>query len=184
VSGTWTACRTATAAVSGSVCGESAPVPAWAVGVVMLTGHRPCPPRLDAAVAFGSSGSGPLPGRAPHQLLCPRCCRKDHPCPRWWPACGRRPDAPSGPEIAADTGLPRGPDTSRPDGGRSGSSRRSIRRSLVTTFSTLPSRPALRPGSATTAIGAPALPSRQATRLPQRLQKVVTLASRFGHARG
>jgi hypothetical protein len=19
-------------------------------------------------------------------------CRKDHPCPRWWPACGRRPD--------------------------------------------------------------------------------------------
>jgi hypothetical protein len=41
----------------------------------MLTGHRPCPARLDAAVACGSSGSGPVSGRAPHQL----------PCPRWLP---------------------------------------------------------------------------------------------------
>jgi hypothetical protein len=33
------------------------------------------PPRLDGAVAHGSSGSGPVSGRAPHQL----------PCPRWLP---------------------------------------------------------------------------------------------------
>jgi hypothetical protein len=66
--------------------------------------------------------------------------------PRWWPACDRRPDTPSRPEIVQTLAWPPTPawppvpDTSRPDGGRSRSSGRSIRRSLplVTTSSTPP----------------------------------------------
>jgi hypothetical protein len=49
------------------------------------------------------------------------------------------PQSPQTPGMAIDTSLPRVPDTSRPDSGRSGSSGRSIRRSfrLVATSSTL-----------------------------------------------
>jgi len=62
------------------------------------------------------------------------------PCPRWWPACGRRPDIRPGHRSPQTPAWPRVPDISRPDGGRSGSSGRSIRRSfrLVTSFSTRP----------------------------------------------
>ena len=76
------------------------------------------------------------------------------PCPCWWPADGRRPDTRPRRPIAADISVatsparPHGPGTGRPDGGHSGSSGRSIRRSfrLVTTTSTLPQgRPCGRP---------------------------------------
>jgi hypothetical protein len=91
----------------------------------MPTGHRPCPPRLDAAVACGSSGSGPVSGRAPHQL----------PCPRWLPqgspvsalVAGVRAAAghTSGPEIAADTGLATSAGH-QPCGGRSSRKQRTV----------------------------------------------------------
>ena len=93
------------------------------------------PTSLDAAVACGSSGSGPVSSRAPHQLPCLRWLPQGPPCPRWWPACGSRPDTRPGQRSPQTPAWPGVPDTCRPDGGRSGSSGRSIRRSfrVVTT---------------------------------------------------
>jgi hypothetical protein len=55
----WTACRTAVAEVSDSVCGRTAPVPTQAAGVAMRAGRTPtCSPHLAAAVTCGSSGLG------------------------------------------------------------------------------------------------------------------------------
>jgi hypothetical protein len=59
VSGTWTACRTATAEVSGGVCGRTASVSARAAGLAMRGRNTgPYSPHLEAAMACGSSGPG------------------------------------------------------------------------------------------------------------------------------
>jgi hypothetical protein len=77
-------------------------------------------------------------------------CR-DHPCPRWWPACRRRPDIRPGPQIA-DTGL--AIDTTlaacavhQPSAQWSFRKQRTVFR-LVTTFSALPSSGDLRAAAA------------------------------------
>jgi hypothetical protein len=85
----------------------------------------------------------------------------------------RSPQAPAWPSTPA---RPRVPDTSRPEGGRSESSGRSIRRSLVTTFSTfLKAGPAGGPPAA--AVLAPAATRRAPARRPHRPQPVHTQQS-------
>ena len=70
------------------------------------------PPRLDAAVARGSSGSGPVSGRAPHQLPCPRWLPQEPPVSALVVGVREAAAHSSGPEIAADTAWPRVPDIS------------------------------------------------------------------------
>jgi hypothetical protein len=139
VSGTWTARRTVTAEVSGDVGGSPLLFPHRRSGR-HADRTQTMPPRLDAAVARGSSGSGPVSGRAPHQLPCPRWLPQEPPVSALVAGVREAAGHASEPEIAADTGLKRAGHQPRPDGGRSGSSGRSIRRSfrLVTISSTLP----------------------------------------------
>jgi hypothetical protein len=117
---------------------------------------RPSPPRSKAAVACGNSGPGSASGRAARIAMSTVTAERT-PVSTLVAACGRRPAThPRRPTaadttMAIDTARPRVPDTSRPDGGRSGSSGRSIRQSLrlVTTSSTLAQgRPCGRPPAA------------------------------------
>lgn len=112
-----------------------------AVGVAEPAGHRPCPAAFDAAVACRSSGSGRVSGRTVamsaaaaaggHDVSMLVAARHSQPDTR--PRV-RPPRTPAGHRIPAGSHVP---DTCRPDGGGSGSSGRSIRRSLwlVTTSS-------------------------------------------------
>jgi len=147
---------------SGSVrqLSGTAPVPARAAGVVMLTGH-PTIPRRARRRPWPAVAAVPDPRpAAPNEL----------PCPRWLPqgplvstlvaglrsAAGHRPGvrAPRTPAWPSAPAWPPVPDTSRPEGVRPGSSGRSIRRSLPR-YSFLYSSQG-RP----TATGAPASPLR------------------------
>jgi hypothetical protein len=112
----------------------------------MLTGHRPCPARLDAAVACGSSGSGPVSGRAPHQLPCPRWLPQGPPVSALMAGVRAAAGHPSGPEIAADTGLATRAGH-RPSGRRSSRKQRTVNPLMVPARYNLlcsSSRPALR----------------------------------------
>jgi hypothetical protein len=64
---TRTASRTATAEVSGSVCGRTGRVPAPAAGAAMPAGHRPCSPHLErpwpAVAAVTGRGARPRVAR-------------------------------------------------------------------------------------------------------------------------
>jgi hypothetical protein len=120
------------------------------------TQRRPCPlARGTRCVAGpGRGGSRPVSSHAPHELSCPRGCRKAH--PGGHAGDGGREAAEgaahlSGCEAAADTSMATYTGHWPSDGGHSGSSGRSIRRSfrLVTTSSTLPQgRPCGRPPAA------------------------------------
>jgi hypothetical protein len=141
VSETWAKRRTATAEVSGGVCG-------W-TSLRSRHGQLEWPCRADtdhAHLAWGGRGlrcSGPGPRPA-----CRTSCMSMVAAPRTSRVrAGRRraggdrtfvrtADRPR-PSMTVDTSRPHVPDTRRPDGGHSGSGGRSIRRSLVTTFSTL-----------------------------------------------
>jgi hypothetical protein len=54
--------------------------------------HRPCPPRLNAAVACGSRDPAPRPAARRTSCHVRGGSAGTTTCPRWWPACGRRPD--------------------------------------------------------------------------------------------
>jgi hypothetical protein len=139
--------------MSGRACGRTALVPhrLWAWPTRPDADHAlawkrpwpaevavpdPCPPhtrRVRHTLAMSATAAaGPLRVRA----AAGRREAARHPSKRVRP-----PRTPAWPPSPACRRLP---DTNRPDGGRSGSSGRSIRRSLrlVTTSSTLPSRPA------------------------------------------
>jgi hypothetical protein len=96
---------------------------------------RPSPPRSKAAVACGSSGPGSASGRAARIAMSAVTAERT-PVSTLVAACGRRPATRPRRPTAADTAMAidtarsRVPGTSRPDGGRSGGSGRSIRRSL------------------------------------------------------
>ena len=63
------------------------------------------PSSFGRGCACGSSGSGPVSGRAPHQLPCPRWLRQGPPVSALMAGVREAAGHPSGPEIAADTGL-------------------------------------------------------------------------------
>jgi hypothetical protein len=101
VSGTWTACRTATADVSGSSAAGLLLFPNGPPGC--HAGRTPTiPTHLDAAVACDRSGTGPVSGCAAHELPCPRGYHRTITCPYGWSAAERWPDIRPEHQIAAD----------------------------------------------------------------------------------
>jgi hypothetical protein len=111
-----------------------------AAGLAMPARHRPCSPHVEAAVACGNSGPGHRVRLRAARVAMAAVLPQGPPCVR---AGGRRPvvgrTSVRGVRPPQTPAWPRVPDTSRPDGGRSGSGGRSIRRPvrLVTTSSTL-----------------------------------------------
>ena len=132
------------------------------------------PSSFGRGCACGSSGSGPVSGRAPHQLPCPRWLRQGPPVSALMAGVREAAGHPSGPEIAADTGL-------ATRAGHQPSGRRSFRKHPTVNPLTGParynfpyssSRPALRPGNDTTLTVVPTHPPHQVVRLTRGVPSV------------
>jgi hypothetical protein len=78
VSGTWTACRTATADLSGSSAARPLLFPNGPPGCCHAERTPTIPTHLDAAVACDRSGTGPVSGYAVHELPYPQGYHRDH----------------------------------------------------------------------------------------------------------
>ena len=132
MSGTWTACRRATADVSGSICGIPAAGSERAAGCCHASGRPPCPPHWTRLWPPIAGVPGPCPA-ARHES-CHAAGRPQGPSRVH--SGGRRADvgrtsvrsvrSPRTPAWSPTPAWPYVPDTARPDGGHPGSSGRSI----------------------------------------------------------
>jgi len=77
---------------------------------------RPCPARMPEAARRWPTGATVQDRvrRRPYGLAGLGWLPHGHPCPRWWPACGQRPDTRPGLRSPRTPAWPRVPDSGRP----------------------------------------------------------------------